>query len=174
MNNVKGFTAKTEDFEVLSGRMPNGEDYKILPSLHGFKDIKTFNPEYQVVVMGECGNLDIFHRSWFDKPSTYKKKEVECYDEDFDDLVYNKVTKEGYGYYFIRLNTLSPEQKRHFNKYCSRSRTNFLNPTQDILVTSWDGRETNWWTHSTDLLDTSHPSWVEVSFNDIFKHRDEV
>ncbi len=165
MKNVKWVTGGV-DYGLLEGILTDGKDYKV----------EAIDHELQCyIITNDRGYKQEFHSSWFDKPSTYKKKEVGCYDEDFDDLVYNKVNKEGYGYYyFIRLNTLSTEQKRHFNKYCCRLRTNFLNPTQDILMTSQDSQGSRWWTNRTDLLNISHPLWEEVSFNDIFKHRDEV
>lgn len=164
MKNVKWVTA-CEDSGPLSGMLTDGKDYKV----------ESINPELKCYkVVNDAGYKQEFHYSWFDKPSTYKKKEVECYDEDFDDLVYNKVTKDGYGYFYIRLDALSEEQKQHFKKYCCRNRTDFLNPTQDILMTSWDNRELHWWTNRSDLAVMSHPSCEEVSFNGIFKHRDEV
>lgn len=164
MKNVKWVTG-CADYGLLESTLTKGKDYKV----------EAVDHELQChTITNDKGYKQEYHYSWFDKPSTYKKKEVECYDESFDDLVYSKVTKEGYGYYFIRLNTLSPEQKQHFNRYCCRVRTNFSAPTLDILMTSRDNRESQWWPNRSDLVVMSHPSWEEVSFNDIFKHKDEV
>ena len=182
MNKVKWVTANLEDdiLGFLSGKLTDGKDYKVI-DVHQVTDVTNHQGdidgtflEDKVVVEDDLGNVNVFHHTWFDKPSTYVKKEVKCCDESFDDLVYSKVDKEGYGYYFIRLDTLSTEQKRHFTQYCSKVCTNFLHPTQDILMTSWDDRETKWQTYCSDLAAMSDTTWDEIGFNDIFKHRDEV
>lgn len=142
---------------LIGDRLTHDKDYKVL---NIYKD--------RFLVKDDSGNENWYHNSWF---YSEDNDSVEVIEESFDDLVYLEPEIPPSNYIVLRLSQLSECQLKYLSEFFDTDER-WYGDIWDVVMVEKGCSDI--WKNKLSYITGDKTDLHFYTFNDIFKHKDEI